>query len=89
MNPEMIGMAEAALKRGYRVLILTNAMVPMMRPKMQKGLLDLLARFGDKLTMRVSLDHYSQKLHDTERGEGSYEKAMEGAALARQAWVPA
>ena len=26
MNPEMIAMAEAALSRGYEVLILTNAM---------------------------------------------------------------
>lgn len=78
MNPEMIGMADAALSRGYRVLILSNAMQPMMRPRVQKGLLDLLGRFGEKLTLRISLDHHSQKLHDTERGEGSFAKAMEG-----------
>lgn len=78
MNPDMIGMAEASLERGYRVLILSNAMQPMMRPRVQKGLLDLQSRFGDKLTLRISLDHYSQKLHDTERGEGSFAKAMEG-----------
>lgn len=78
MNPDMIAMAEAALTRGYRVLILSNAMQPMMRPRVQKGLLALLERFGDKLTLRISLDHYSQKLHDTERGEGSFAKAMEG-----------
>jgi hypothetical protein len=28
--------------------------------------------------MRVSLDHYSEKLHDTERSEGSYAKTIEG-----------
>lgn len=78
MNPEMIEIAEASLERGYRVLILSNAMQPMMRPRVQKGLRDLLARFGDKLTLRISLDHYSEKLHDTERGKGSYAKAMEG-----------
>ena len=78
MNPDMIGMAESALTRGYEVLILTNAMQPMMRPRVQKGLLDLLERFGDKLTLRISLDHYSEKLHDTERGKGSFAKAMEG-----------
>lgn len=78
MNPEMVSMAETALSRGYRVLILTNAMLPMMRPKVQEGLLALRTRFGDKLTLRVSLDHYSEKLHDTERGKGSFEKAMEG-----------
>ena len=78
MNPEMIEITEASLARGYRVLILTNAMQPMMRPRVQKGLLDLLARYGERLTLRISLDHYSDKLHDTERGEGSFAKAMEG-----------
>ena len=28
--------------------------------------------------MRVSLDHYSQELHDTERSEGSFAKTIEG-----------
>ncbi len=78
MNPDMIGMAEAALSRGYEVLILSNAMQPMMRPRVQKGLLNLHERFGQKLTLRISLDHYSEKLHDTERGEGSFAKAMDG-----------
>ncbi len=85
MNPDMIAMAEASLSRGYRVLILSNAMQPMMRPRVQKGLLELLSRFGDKLTLRISLDHYSEKLHDTERGAGSFAKAMEGVRwLAKQ-----
>lgn len=78
MNPEIIGILQAPLERGYRVLVLTNAMAPMMRPRVQKGLLDLLARFGQQLTLRISLDHYSAELHDTERGEGSFDKAMEG-----------
>ena len=38
MNPQMIEMAQVALARGYRVLVLTNAMRPMMRRKMQDGL---------------------------------------------------
>lgn len=78
MNPDIIGMTEAALVRGYDALILSNAMQPMMRPRVQKGLLKLLEQFGDKLTLRISLDHYSEKLHDTERGLGSFAKAMEG-----------
>ena len=28
--------------------------------------------------MRVSLDHYSKALHEEERGEGTYEKTVEG-----------
>lgn len=78
MNPEMNGMAEAALARGYDVLILTNAMRPMMRPKIQTGLLDLKERFGDKLTLRISLDHWDQNIHDAERGKGSFDLAIKG-----------
>lgn len=78
MNPEIIEMAEAALLRGHSVLILTNAMAPMMRPKVKKGLLRLLEMFGDKLTLRVSLDHYSAERHDEERGTGSFEKSING-----------
>ena len=37
MNPEMIGMTSAALARGYQVLILTNAMRPMMRRRVKEG----------------------------------------------------
>ena len=35
MNPEMIEMARHALDRGYEVLILTNAMQPMMRKRIR------------------------------------------------------
>ncbi len=41
MNPQMIDITRAALERGYEVLILTNAMRPMMRKTMQAGLLNL------------------------------------------------
>ncbi len=78
MNPDMIAMAEAALARGFAVLILTNAMQPMQRPRVQDGLLRLNAAYGDKLTIRVSLDHYTQALHDEERGLGSFCVAIEG-----------
>ena len=78
MNPDMIPMARAALTRGFDVLILTNAMRPMMRPNMRAGLLELLAEFGDKLTMRISLDHFSARRHDAERGSGSFAKTVEG-----------
>ena len=36
-------MARAALARGYEVLILTNAMRPMMRKTMQKGIGELVS----------------------------------------------
>lgn len=78
MNPEMIAMTEASLKRGYDVLVLTNAMRPMMRKSVQEGLLRLKESFGDKLTLRISVDHWSAKFHDEERGKGSFEKTLEG-----------
>ncbi len=78
LNPEMITLAQMALERGFETLVLTNAMRPMMRPRVQQGLLDLKNHFGDKLVMRVSLDHYTAQLHETERGPNSFAPAMEG-----------
>ncbi len=81
MNADMIDMARDSLERGYRVLILTNAMLPMMRRAVKQGLMELKADFGDRLTLRISLDHWSEKLHDKERGAGSFEKITDRYAL--------
>ena len=78
MNPEMIEMTEAALARGYEVLILTNAMRPMMRRRMQDGLKRLNAAYPGQLTLRISVDHYRPDLHDAERGQGAFIKTLEG-----------
>ena len=78
MNPEMIEMARRSLERGYDVLILTNAMRPMMRKSVKAGLQALQADYGTKLTLRISVDHYAAKYHDEERGAGSFEKTLEG-----------
>ena len=78
MNPDMIGMAESALNRGFDVLILTNAMRPMMRPTVREGLLALRKAHGERLTLRVSIDHYQAKFHDAERGEGTFEITLDG-----------
>ncbi len=68
--PAMIALAQA---RGFEVLVLTNAMRP-------------LRRFGaavralprERLTFRVSLDHFTAAAHDAERGEGSFAIAIDG-----------
>jgi len=78
LNPDLPAMAEAALERGYRVLILTNAMRPMMRKAPRAALADLAARFGDRLVLRVSLDHYTAARHDAERGVGSFQATLTG-----------
>ena len=78
LNPDMIEIARRCLERNYKVLILTNAMLPMMRKSVQNGLLDLRSKYNERLTLRVSLDHYTAKLHDTERGKGSYNITLNG-----------
>ena len=76
MNPEIIGLLGDSLARGYRVLVLTNAMRPMLRHK--QGLLALKAEYGANLVLRISIDHYGETLHDVERGAGSWQRMMEG-----------
>ena len=76
MNPDFIAMLGDALGRGYRVLVLTNAMRPMM--KCADGLLALKEEYGDKLAVRVSIDHYSEKLHDLERGRHAWRRMLPG-----------
>jgi hypothetical protein len=78
MNPDMLAMAEEALARGFEVLILTNAMQPMQRSRVQAGLIALKDRFADRLTVRVSLDHFTETLHESERGKVTWTKALDG-----------
>lgn len=85
MNPDMIDMTRACLERGYKVLILTNAMRPMMRKRVQSGLRALHKDFGEQLTLRISVDHYSEARHDEERGRGSFARTLEGMQWLRDA----
>ncbi|MBV38053.1 MAG: radical SAM protein [Rhodospirillaceae bacterium] len=76
MNPDFLAILADALGRGYRVLVLTNAMRPMM--KMADGLLALRREHGDRLCLRVSMDHYAPDLHELERGRHSWERMLTG-----------
>ena len=76
MNSEIASMIEECLARGFRVLVLTNAMRPMVRFK--EKLLDLNARFGGRLMLRVSLDHFTPERHDEERGAGTFAPGLDG-----------
>ncbi len=76
MNPELIDMVQLCLNSGFKVLVLTNAMKPMMHRRDE--LLALQARFPSLLEMRVSIDHYSRKKHQLERGENSWGPAVRG-----------
>jgi sulfatase maturation enzyme AslB (radical SAM superfamily) len=76
MNPDIIPIIERSLERGFDVLVLTNAMRPMM--KCEAELLRLNKTYGDKLTLRVSVDHFRKELHEDERGENSWTPMMLG-----------
>ncbi len=78
MNPDMIPITELCLQRGFHVLILTNAMRPMMRKKVQDGLATLNDAFPGRLTLRISLDHYLKANHDLVRGGGSFKASLAG-----------
>lgn len=78
MAPEIIDILEETLARGFTALVLTNAMQPMMRPRIQQGLLNLNQRYGKSMTIRVSLDHFAEDQHDAERGKGAYAIAIKG-----------
>ena len=78
MNPEMNEMTRRSLERGYEVLILTNAMQPMQRKRVSAGLLKLAQDFPGKLTLRISVDHWSAEMHDKERGKGTFDRTLDG-----------
>lgn len=74
MNPDMIAILQLCLARGFDILMLTNAMRPMRRFEAQ--LLALAPR--GRIHFRVSLDHYTQAVHEAERGPNSWDKALDG-----------
>jgi hypothetical protein len=76
MNRDLPAILHACLSRGHRVLVLTNAMKPMHHRK--QALLDLKDAFGDRLALRVSLDHYAAEGHEKLRGPGTWSPALEG-----------
>jgi uncharacterized Fe-S cluster-containing radical SAM superfamily protein len=78
LNPDIAAILEATLARGHEVLVLTNAMRPMMRPHVQAALVELNRRHATMLTLRVSLDHWRAELHDEERGIGSFDETLKG-----------
>ena len=78
LNPDALSMISAALDHGFEVLVLTNAMVPMQRRGIKEGLLRLKKSAGDRLKLRVSLDHHTKGLHEVERGLNTFQPAVAG-----------
>lgn len=82
MNPDFIAMLGDSLERGHHTLVLTNAMKPMEQKR--SGLLDLHKTHGQRLVIRVSIDHYTQAVHEGERGGGTWAPMLEGLRWLRE-----
>lgn len=76
MNPDIIPIIEESLERGFKLLVLTNAMRPMM--KKQDDLIRLKEKYPNQMILRVSVDHFKKELHEEERGPRSWEPMMLG-----------
>jgi hypothetical protein len=76
MNRDLIAMLDDVLSRGFEAIVLTNAMRPMQHKK--RALLPLRERYDDRLTLRVSLDHYGAAVHELERGKRSWAATLDG-----------
>ena len=76
LNREFPAMLGEALARGYRALVLTNAMKPMQRRKAE--LLELRSGHGGALTVRVSIDHFIPEKHEAMRGRGTWLPMLDG-----------
>jgi hypothetical protein len=86
MNPDIIAMLDDVLSRGLSAIVLTNAMKPMR--KLRPQLLALREAYGERLTIRVSLDHYTAAVHEAERGKRSWAPAIDGLVwLARNGFA--
>jgi len=86
MNPDIISMLVDVLESGLDAIVLTNAMKPMTHHRNE--LLSLRVRHGDRLTIRVSLDHYTQAVHEAERGARTWQPTIDGVVwLARNGFA--
>ncbi|MCR4379234.1 MAG: radical SAM protein [Rhodospirillales bacterium] len=71
MNKALPDMLGDVLERGFKTLVLTNAMKPLWHNR--DRLLALNRRFGaERLTLRVSIDHPTPAIHEQERGPGTW-----------------
>jgi uncharacterized Fe-S cluster-containing radical SAM superfamily protein len=76
LNRDTLAMLALALERGFRALVLTNAMAPMWRYR--AGLQVLRQRFGGALRLRVSMDHYQPARHEAVRGPRTWLPMLRG-----------
>jgi len=76
MNRALPAILEDVLDRGFRALVLTNAMKPMWHKR--DALLAHKARHGDRLELRVSVDHHTPHGHEAVRGPSTWAPMLKG-----------
>ncbi|MCK4939573.1 MAG: radical SAM protein [Rhodospirillaceae bacterium] len=76
MNPDITQMLELVLRSGFSAIVLSNAMKPIWQKR--EELKNINAKFGRKLKIRVSIDHYLSARHELERGSGSWDPMIRG-----------
>ena len=73
MNKDIMKMIDFSLNKNFKVLVLSNAMKPMLnRTK------ELIKLNHSNLTIRVSIDHYEKEKHEEIRGKNTYDVMMQG-----------
>jgi sulfatase maturation enzyme AslB (radical SAM superfamily) len=73
MNKDIMKMIDYSLRKGLKVLVLSNAMKPMLnRTK------ELIKLNHSNLTIRVSIDHYEKEKHEEIRGKNTYDVMLLG-----------
>jgi sulfatase maturation enzyme AslB (radical SAM superfamily) len=73
MNKDIMKMIDYSLRKRLKVLVLSNAMKPMLnRTK------ELIKLNHSNLTIRVSIDHYQKEKHEEIRGKNTYDVMLQG-----------
>lgn len=75
-NRQLPAMLADTLRRGLPVLVLTNGMKPLHHHK--EALRRMRGVHGDRLALRVSVDHYTPEGHEKVRGAGTWSPMLEG-----------
>jgi molybdenum cofactor biosynthesis enzyme MoaA len=73
MNKDIMKMIDYSLRKRLKVLVLSNAMKPMLnRTK------ELIKLSHPNLIVRVSIDHYEKEKHEEIRGKNTYDVMLQG-----------
>ena len=76
LNPNFLDILAAALERRFRVVVLTNAMRPLQLSQARFALLN--QNHMGRISIRVSLDHFTKEGHEDIRGPRTWTPAMAG-----------